>query len=145
MKIKRFINQSPLYSLYRAQCQILEPFQRHLSSHDVHFLQGLILTAIFFEERDVRPLELQRVFGVEASNLSHSLRGLEKKGFLKRSIHPSDSRGYLFALTPTGKKKALALIKEFDGVQDKIEQQFGVKKTKDFVDGVLQLISSLAN
>lgn len=145
MKINRFINQSPIYSLYHAQCQILEPLQRQLSSHDVHFLQGLILTAIFFEEREVRPLELQKVFGVEASNLSHSLRGLEKRGFLKRSIHPQDARGYLFSLTPNGKKKTLTLIKEFDGIQDKIEQLLGVKKTKDIVDGILQLISSFSH
>ena len=145
MKINRFINHSPIYSLYHAQCQILEPFQRQLSFHDVHFLQGLILTAIFFEEREVRPLELQKVFGVEASNLSHSLRGLEKRGFLKRSIHPQDARGYLFSLTPNGKKKTLTLIKEFDGIQDKIEQLLGVKKTKDIVDGILQLISSFSH
>lgn len=141
MKIKKFISQSPIFALYRAQSVVLESFQQRLSEHGVHLLQGLILTAIFFEEKDVRPLELHSVFGVERSNLSHALRDLEKMGLLKRSMHPTDARGYVFSLTPSGRKKTLALIKEFDGVQDAFEASLGVRGTKEFVDRVQQVIT----
>jgi DNA-binding MarR family transcriptional regulator len=135
MKIKKFLSQSPIFAMYQAQSQVLEVFQDHLGRHDVHLLQGLILTALFFEDKEVRPLDLRAVFNTEASNLSHSLRGLEKKGFVKRSMHPTDARGYLFGLTPSGKKKALLLMKDFDAIQDGFEKVIGIKRTREIVEG----------
>lgn len=139
MKIKKFISQSPIFLLYQAQMCIIEPFQKRLAAHDVHLLQGLILTALFFEDKEVRPLELHSVFGVERSNLSHALRALEKKGLLKRAMHTTDARGYVFSLTLAGRKKAIALIKEFDNVQNKLETTLGAKKTREINEGITQL------
>lgn len=136
MKIKKFISQSPIFSLYLAASEVVEHFQKNLVNHEVHFLQGLILTAIFFEDKEVRPLELSHVFQVERSTLSHAIRGLEKKGWLKRNIHPTDARGYVLSLTSSGRKKALALIKVFDHVHDGIEQNIGVRKLKESVDNI---------
>jgi DNA-binding MarR family transcriptional regulator len=141
MKIKKFLSQSIVYTAYLSQTVILESFQKKLAAYDVHFLQGLILTSLFFEDREVRPLELHQILGVEKSNLSHSLRGLEKKGFLKRSMHATDARGYCFTLTASGKKMATVLIKEFDTFQNKIESIIGVTKTNDIVKGMQSLIA----
>jgi DNA-binding MarR family transcriptional regulator len=145
MKIKKYISQSPIFALYRAHTIVLESFQKKLSGHGIHLLQGLILTAIFFEDKEVRPLELHNVLGVERSNLSHALRGLEKMGFLKRSMHSTDARGYVFSLSPTGRKLTLTLIKEFDSIQDLFEKSMGIKKTKEIMDGIQQLISIYRN
>jgi DNA-binding MarR family transcriptional regulator len=139
MKIKKFISQSPVFSFYLAASEIVEDFQTRLVRHEVHLLQGLVLTALFFEERDVRPSELSQDFQVERSTLSHALRGLEKKGWVRRAIHPEDARGYLLSLTPSGKKKALVLIKEFDQAQEGIEKVLGVKKLRDAVDGINEI------
>jgi DNA-binding MarR family transcriptional regulator len=136
MKIKKFISQSPIFSLYLAASEVVEHFQKNLVNFEVHFLQGLILTAIFFEDKEVRPLELSHVFQVERSTLSHAIRGLEKKGWLKRNMHPTDARGYVLSLTSSGRKKALALIKEFDQVHDGIEQNIGVRKLKESIDNI---------
>ena len=140
MKIKKFLSQSIVYTTYLSQTVILESFQQKLAFHSVHFLQALILTSLFFEDREVRPMELHQTFGVEKSNLSHSLRGLEKMGLLKRTMHPTDARGYCFTLTAAGKKKALALIKEFDDFQNVIEVSSGVTKTNEIVKGMQTLI-----
>jgi DNA-binding MarR family transcriptional regulator len=100
---------------------------------------------MFFEERDVRPRDLHSAFGVERSNLSHSLRGLEKKGFIKRSTHPTDARGYIFSLTSSGRKKALTLIQEFDRTQDRFESVFGVKKSRELVESIQSLVIEFEN
>lgn len=136
MKIKKFLEHSPIFSLYLSTSQIIDDFQRSLMKQEVHFLQGLILTAIFFEENDVRPFELSHEFNVDRSTLSHALRGLEKKGLVKRAMHQTDARGYVFSLTPAGKRKALILIKEFDRLQEGFEQFFGVKKVREIVNNI---------
>src|SRR5882724_3106522 len=99
MRIRKYLSQSPVFALYQAQGSLIEHIQDRLSKEDVHLLQGLLLTSLFFEEREVRPLELAKEFGVSKSNLSHAMRDLEKKGFIKRNMHGSDARGYLFSLS----------------------------------------------
>ncbi len=133
MKIKKFLSQSPLFALYRGQSLVLENFQARLAKDEIHFLQALILTAIFFEDRQVRPFELASQFEVSKSNLSHSLRNLEKKGWLRRSMHAEDARGYLFDLTAAGRKKAMSLVKIFDEVEGAIEKRVSIKSSREFI------------
>jgi len=140
MKIKKFISQSPIFALYLGNALLIEPFQAQLAKEGIHFLQGLILTALFFETREVRPYELAKVFQVSKSNLSHALRDLEKKGMLKRSVHPDDARGYLFCLTPLGNKKALGLVKTFDDVENALEKNVSGKATKEFINVINQYV-----
>lgn len=136
MKIKKFLSQSPIFSFYLAAAEVVENFQKNLVEHDVHLLQGLILTALFFEDREVRPFELSQDFQVERSTVSHALRGLEKKGWIKRGIHPTDARGYVLSLSPSGKRKALTLVKVFDQVQEDLEGTFGPRKLREAVDNI---------
>ncbi len=143
MKIKTFLSQSLIFAAYRGKMLIVEPFQDRLAKEGVHLLQGLILTSLFFEEREVRPMELARTFQVSKSNMSHALRDLEKKGFIKRSLHEQDARAYLFSLTPSGKKKTLSLVKTFDQVETAFEKEVGIKATKDFVNAVSLFVSGV--
>lgn len=136
MKIKKFLSQSPIFSFYLAASEVVEDFQKNLVKHEVHFLQGLILTALFFEDRLVRPFELSQDFQVERSTLSHAIRGLEKKAWIKREIHPTDARGYGLSLTASGRRKALALVKVFDQVQTGIEENFGSRKLREAVESI---------
>jgi DNA-binding MarR family transcriptional regulator len=140
MRIRKYLSQSPVFALYQAQGSLIEHIQDRLSKEGVHLLQGLLLTAIFFEEKEVRPMELLKEFKVSKSNLSHAMRDMEKKGFLKRTMHESDARGYLFSLSNLGRKKATGLIKIFDEVQDELEKGIGVRSVKDFVQNVTEVV-----
>ncbi len=142
MKIKKFLSQSPIFSFYLSASDVVEDFQKNLVKHDVHFLQGLILTAIFFEDREVRPFELSQSFQVERSTLSHAIRDLEKKGLLKRGIHSTDARGYVLSLTPSGKRKAIVLVKEFDKAQEGIESSIGIRRLREAVDSINEIRKS---
>lgn len=128
MKIKKFLDVSPLFNLHIAYEEILGDFQNRLAQEGVHFLQALIMAGLFFEERVVRPTELAATFEAKKSNMSHALRSLEKKGWIVRETHSEDARAYFFSLTKEGKKKVSRLIKIFDSIEDKIEAAPAGKK-----------------
>ncbi len=140
MRIKRYVSQSAIFALYRGHSLLIEPFQAKLAADGIHFLQGLILTALFFENREVRPFELAKALQVSKSNLSHALRNLERKSLVKRSILAEDARAYVFTLTSSGKKKALGLIKTFDIVENAIESKVSSKETKEFIQTINQYV-----
>ena len=141
MKIEKYLQQSPVFALYRAQGALIDHLQNLLKKNDLHLLQALILTALFFEDAEIRPRDLAKTFQVSNSTLSHALHGLEKRSLVIRSLHPSDARGYLIHTTGVGKKKALTLVKLFDKIQEELETQMGVRSFRDFVRTLDKLIS----
>jgi DNA-binding MarR family transcriptional regulator len=128
MKIEKFLNESPLYNLSAAYNEIIGRFQKVLAKEGVHFLEALILTGLFFEEKPVRPTQLAVTFSCSKSNMSHALRGLEKAGWIERKSSTDDARAYFFSLTKEGRKKVPKLIKAFDSTDDKIERAFAGRK-----------------
>ena len=128
MRIERFLNASPLFGLYSAYDLVMGDFQKRLRRENVHFLQALILTAIFFEERSIRPSELAETFRATRPNISHALRGLERAGLVERGTSDQDARAYLFSLTKDGRRKVARLIKIFDSTEDQIERGLEGKK-----------------
>src|SRR5271168_1477774 len=122
MRIQKFLDSSPLFNLSLAYDEIIGDFQVRLAKEEVHLLQALILTGLFFEEKPVRPTELAKTFSAAKSNMSHALRALERKGLVERkTATEEDARAYFFSLTKEGKKKVPKLIKIFDSTQDQIE------------------------
>lgn len=117
MKIKTYLDQSPLFFFYQAHLFFVGYLEPFFKKRELSLLQGLILTACFFEERVVRPSQLSQVFQVSKSNLSHALRDLEKRGYVSRSLSVEDARGYDFQLTSLGKKKTVGLIHCFHEFQ----------------------------
>ena len=144
MRIEKFLSASPLFNLYSAYDQILGDFQKRLKLEDVHFLQALILTGIFFEERPVRPSELAKVFGSTRPNVSHALRSLQKHGLVERKTSSDDARAYFFNLTREGKKKVPRLIKIFDSTEDEIEKGLGGKKINPNLQQFVGIYKSVA-
>ncbi len=93
---------------------------------DLGFMEGLVLAAIFFEApRPIKPSHLADTFATTRGNVSHAISSLEAKGLLQRKIDPSDARGYLLALKPSGKKCALRVIAAFDRMQRGFEREVG--------------------
>ena len=127
MRIEKFLASSPLFNLSVAYDEIIGDFQKRLLAEEVHFLQALILTGLFFEDKPVRPSQLASTFSATRSNMSHALRGLERKKFVERATSEKDARAYFFTLTKEGKKRVPKLIKIFDSTQDQIEAAFGGK------------------
>jgi DNA-binding MarR family transcriptional regulator len=125
MRIEKFLKTSPVFGLYTAYDRVVRRFQARLAAEDLHFIQALIVTGIFFEERAVRPSELAATLGCSRSNISHAIRGLERKGLIERGLAKSDARAYLITLTKAGRRKAPQLIKIFDSAQAELEASGG--------------------
>lgn len=124
MKIKKFLEMSPLFILYSTHAEILGGFQRRFAAEGVHFLEALVLTGLYFEQDMVRPTELAKTFSSSKSNMSHTLRQLEKKGLIERKTADDDARAYYFSLTKSGERKIPRLIKIFDSTEKQIEDAF---------------------
>lgn len=115
-----------MFTVKRAARRFDAAAARAFAVDDLGFMEGLVLAAIFFESpRPIKPSQLAYTFAATRSNVSHALSSLEAKGLVQRKIDPSDARGYLLALKPSGKKCALRVIAAFDKMQRVFEQKIG--------------------
>lgn len=110
------------------------------AADDLGFMEGLVLAAIFFEApRPIKPSQLADTFDTTRGNVSHAVSSLEAKGLVQRKIDPSDARGYLLTLKPSGKRCALRVIAAFDKMQRSFEQKVG----RTALANTLQVIRAL--
>lgn len=68
--------------------------------------------------------------------MSHILSALEYHGYVKRVVNENDARGFKIELKPDGRKKALAMIKFFDRLQNQFEKKLGVSNCERIVTGI---------
>jgi DNA-binding MarR family transcriptional regulator len=126
MKIKAFLRESPMFAVKRATRHFDALAAEAFSADGLGFTEGLVLAATFFEgPRPIKPSHLAEAFGTTRGNISHAISSLEAKGLVQRKIDPSDARGFLLTLKPSGKKSALHVIAAFDRMQRAFEQKVG--------------------
>ena len=143
MKIKKYLQQSPIFVLNSAYEEIIPKLNKRLRADRLNLLQGLVLTALFFEERDdIQPSQLAEIFQTSRGNMSHILSALEYRGYVRRIVHEQDARKFKVELKAEGKKQALALIKFFDRLQDLFEKDLGVQGCQKTVDGIQAIVSA---
>jgi DNA-binding MarR family transcriptional regulator len=140
MRIKVFLDQSPMFSITRAARRFDSLALRALAADDLNFLEGLILAAIFFDDPVLaKPSQLAETFGTTRGNISHCISSLEAKGFLQRLIDPADARSYMLALKPQGKRCAQRVIGVFDGLQTAFEKEIGKGLLSDTLKTIRKL------
>lgn len=127
MKIRKYLECSPVFALNSAYEAVVPDFNKRLKQEGVNFLQGLVLTALFFEgEKAVTPSQLASLFRTTRGNISHIISHLEYKGWVKRALDSEDARRFQIFLKAEGRKKALSLIKIYDRLQTSFEKELGV-------------------
>ena len=126
MRIDAFLEQSPMFAVNRAARRFEALTAQVLAEDGLSFLEGLALSAIFFEApRPVKPSQLAEAFGTTRGNVSHCVSSLEGKGLLQRRIDPQDARAFLLSLKPPGRRCALRVIGAFDRLQKEFEEEIG--------------------
>jgi DNA-binding MarR family transcriptional regulator len=126
VRINAFLEESPMFAVTRAARRFESLAARTLAADNLIFLEGLTLSALFFEApRPVKPSQLAEVFGTTRGNVSHCISSLEAKGLLQRKIDPEDARVFLLSLKPQGKRAALRVIATFDQLQKEFEGEIG--------------------
>jgi DNA-binding MarR family transcriptional regulator len=127
MKIKKYLEQSPVFAINVAYERIIPALNLQLKPEGLNLLQGLVLTALFFEERgNITPSELSSLFQTSRANMSHIISHLEAKGWVRRGVNNKDARQFHIELKAEGRKKALSMIKFFDRMQSVSEKEMGV-------------------
>lgn len=131
MKIEEYLRASPVFTLNLVFDRVVNGVNQKLNAERVNLLQGLILTALVFEENSrISPSELARVFQTSRANISHAISDLEYKGLVSRSLSKEDARKFFIGVKPEGRKTAYRLIKFFDRLQDTFESKLGATQCK---------------
>ncbi|MEK6773349.1 MAG: MarR family winged helix-turn-helix transcriptional regulator [Bdellovibrionota bacterium] len=140
MKIKKYLQQSPIFALNAAYETIVPKLNKKMKVDQLNLLQGLVLTALFFEERnDVTPSQLAEIFQTSRGNMSHIISDLEYQGYIKRVVNDKDARQFKIELRADGRKKALASIRFYDRLQELFEKNLGVTNCQRTVEGIHSL------
>jgi DNA-binding MarR family transcriptional regulator len=140
MRIDAFLRQSPMFAINRAARSFNAHAAQALEADGLSFLEGLILTAIFFETPAlIKPSDLAETFSMTRGNVSHCVSSLEAKGLLQRKIDPADARAYHLALKPAGKRTALRVISAFDTLQKQFEKEVGKTALADALATIRRL------
>ena len=92
-----------------ASRRLLEALDNDLSGHDLSMADYEILAQLSdAPDRKMRMSELAAITLLSRSRLSHRMKVMEKAGWVKREICPSDKRGYFAVMTPKGWKAIVA-------------------------------------
>lgn len=144
MKLKRYLENSPIFALNASYEAVIPRLNRQLRSKNLNLLQGLVLTAILFEDQaEVTPSGLATTFRTSRGNMSHIISALEASGYVSRSVSKTDARSFQLELRAEGKRQALVLVKFFNQLQDFFESKLGVTNCEKLVQALNQL--ALAN
>lgn len=143
MKIKKYLEQSPIFALNAAYERVIPKVNKQLKEEGLNLIQGLVLTALFFEQRkDVSPSQLADLFQTSRGNMSHILSHLEAEGWVRRQVHSKDARQFHIELKADGRKKALHLIKFYDKLQAQFEKEMGGAGCVRFVHSLGQVATT---
>jgi DNA-binding MarR family transcriptional regulator len=140
MRIHAFLEESPMFAVSRAARRFEALAARTLAADELSFLEGLMLTALFFEApKLVKPSQLAETFATTRGNASHCISSLEAKGLIQRRIDPTDARAYQLALKPLGKRCALRVIGAFDRLQKEFESEIGKTALSEMLKSLRKL------
>ncbi len=87
--------------------------------------------------------ELARRMSSDPSTVRAMLILLEKKGFVERDVHPSDSRSRTVALTAAGKKKFRQLWTESELLRETMVDAIGPDGASEFIRLLIRLAEAL--
>jgi len=134
MRIESFLRQSPVFQISRAARRTEAALNAILREEGLTFFESLVLAAVFFEKRGVKPSALAEAFETTRGNVSHCVSSLEAKGLVRRRIDPGDARALQIVLLPTGRKRAVRVAAILDRMQRRFEETIGMTRLETMTD-----------
>lgn len=95
------------FLIHRTNASISRVCDPYYDKWGVDTITSRILAALH-EKGSLSAGELDRVMGLPQSTISQRIKKLEGKGFVRRTVSPSDSRVVLVELTKSGREIAIA-------------------------------------
>lgn len=89
-------------------------FRRYTDEQAVHLSQseGMVMRYLK-SDPDATPSRIAAATGLQRTNLSTVLRGLEQKGFIERRAHSDDGRGVTVHATERGRSNTVLVRREW--------------------------------
>lgn len=129
MKIKKYLQDSPIFALYEVSNVLTSSLNSQLSKEDLSFTQALVLVAVLLDEKTkITPGEIAKGLGISKASLSQILSNLESRGFLKRTIKEDDARSLCLSLSTLGLKKANRIVKFLDSFELDLEKKLNLRR-----------------
>ena len=129
MKIKKYLQDSPIFALYEVSNVLTSSLNLQLSKEDLSFTQALVLVAVLLDEKTkITPGEIAKGLGISKASLSQILSNLESRGFLKRTIKEDDARSLCLSLSTLGLKKANRIVKFLDSFELDLEKKLNLRR-----------------
>ena len=129
MKIKKYLQDSPIFALYEVSNVLTSSLNLQLSKEDLSFTQALVLVAVLLDEKTkITPGEIAKGLGISKASLSQILSNLESRGFLKRTIKEDDARSICLSLSTLGLKKANRIVKFLDSFELDLEKKLNLRR-----------------
>ena len=140
MRIETFLEQSPLFEIYRVSRKLDTELARILGSSQVTFFEASVLVSILLEEPKItKPSSLAKTFSTGRGNISNCISSLEARGMLKRGIDPEDGRSIQLILKPQGRRCAMQAVRVLDQMQKQFEKKIGAAHLKSALNVVRQV------
>jgi DNA-binding MarR family transcriptional regulator len=124
MKIKKFVQLSPVVGIMATQLKLSGYLEKKFQSVALTYLEALVLATLFFEDggKDAGPSNISRNLLYPLPRVSAAISSLQEKGYVTREFVKTDSRKFKVVLTSKGSKKSLQVIGIFNSVQESIEK-----------------------
>ena len=144
MRIESFLQQSPVFQASRTARRMEASLNAILREEGLTFFESLVLAAIFFEKKGIKPSMLAETFQTTRGNVSHCISSLEAKGLVRRRIDAEDARALQLVLEPAGRKRAVRVAGILDRMQRHFEERVGVAKLEAMLEqmGVVEELCS---
>jgi DNA-binding MarR family transcriptional regulator len=108
------------FLLYKTHQYWQREIKRRLKPIGITHTQFVVLANtywLYLQDKQITQIAIAKHTKMDVMMVSNVIRTLEKKGFLKRTDHPTDTRAKLVKLTETGfdtLKKAVVIVENFD-------------------------------
>lgn len=128
MKLEKFINESPIFSIELSNRMIGAGLREKLSEYGINTTQALILACIFFEKKTY-PSNIAKLFHLPKAVISQHLSKLFELGYIIRKVDPDNAKKISLTLEPAEKKNILKIIGIIQKEESKIEKNIGKNET----------------
>ncbi len=139
-------SNSPGFLLWQVSNYWQREIKKALHSFGLTHTQFVVLAGIYWlssENETVTQVKLARHLNIDVMMTSNVLRLLQKKGFLERIEHKTDTRAKIIKLTPSG----LNIIKESVNNVEKFDSEFfsNISNLNKFNEELNRLLSQSGN
>lgn len=126
------------FTFMNTHTQILNQLRTTLAGYDLS--QGRFYVLLYLHQKDgefIPPSEIAEFSCVTRGTVSGLIDGLEKDGFITRSIHTSDRRMISLKITPAGNELLLKILPLYFGFVSKLLSALTVGEREE-LDNILK-------